>query len=104
MCISMVVALLLARWHVLLHGHGIELLGGLVMATFYGFATKIDHLWRWIIAVVLALGPITVDLILLQTRGRDDLSAGVIGVCWIVSGAITFCLYLRHTQPMQDAE
>jgi hypothetical protein len=104
MCVAMVVALLLARWHVLLHGHGIELLGGLAMAALYGFATKLDHLWRWIIAAVLAFGPFTVDLMLLQTRGRDDLSAGVIGVCWLVSGAITFCLYLRHTQPTQDAE
>lgn len=104
MCVAIVFVLLLARWHVLLYGHGIELFGGLAMAVLYAFATKMDDLWRWIIASVLALGPFTVYLILLQSRGRDDLSAGVIGVCWLVSGAITFCLYLRRTQPAQDAE
>ena len=56
--------------------------------------------WKWLGLLFMALG-----LLVLGLLGPDDVIALVrpvmlfVGLVWFGSGAITLCLYLRHTQP-----
>jgi len=76
--------------------------------------------WKWIVAVVMALGFLTIALLpdsMVETlAGGSALSAGIppapagvfllsflfYGTVLLVSGGISFWLYLRHTQPLAE--
>jgi len=59
-----------------------------------------ENRWKWVGLLFLALGLLVIGLL-----GPDDVIALVrpvmlfVGLVWFGSGAITLCLYIRHTQP-----
>jgi len=78
------------------------LLSGLIWCLLYAYATKMDQTWRWIVAVAMTFGPLGTDRIMSGDPGQW-VSFIVIGICWLISGTITFWLYLRRTRPAQEA-
>jgi hypothetical protein len=85
--------------------HAMALLGGLGMAALYAYATNLDRPWRWPVLVLIALGPRAVYVLPLNGRAQDNVGTSLIGLCWLLSGAITLCTYLRNTElPQQDAQ
>lgn len=87
-------------WHAA--GGATVLLSGLSMCALYVYWTKLDRPWRWIVAVAMAVGPLGVRSILISDPAEWR-SMGVIGICWLISGIISFCLYLRNTRPTETA-
>jgi hypothetical protein len=58
------------------------------------------HKWKWLVVLFMAIG---LRAICLTTPG-DYAKLGLpvelfVGSTWFASGAATFCLYIRHTQP-----
>jgi hypothetical protein len=97
---------------------------GLLLAASYarGFARSVP--WKWAVVGILALGSVIIAMLpreLIEALARDPSEAGVsrveaaMGAYWLsftmygvtlmISGGISFWLYLRHTQaPAQDAQ
>jgi len=98
--IAMITVFTLQRfWHV---QSTAVLLAGLSMCALYVYATKMDRPWRWIVAVVMVIGPLIIYSLLANDPGAWR-STGIISVCWLASGGITFWLYLRNTRPAESA-
>jgi hypothetical protein len=79
------------------------LLGSLSMCVLYAYGTKMDQAWRWIVVIAMVLAPLATRSIVSSDPGQW-LSTGIIGICWLVSGLVTFWLYLRRTRPAQGAQ
>ena len=96
---------------------------GLLFTGSYAYSIARTVRWKWIVALVIALGFLTIALLpadLVEaaanhTRVSAGISPALVGVfllsflfygtVLLVSGAISFCLYLRHTQlPAQEAQ
>lgn len=68
-------------------------------ACFFIYLAKMHQLWRWGVVAAMAVGPLGVYSIFRDVGDISTLSATVLGACWLVSGLIAFCSYLRRTQP-----
>ena len=75
---------------------------GIALAAAYAYEIARGVRWKWTVVLVLACGSLAVSVL-----GWDFYEWGWIGrlyaffgLAWVVSGGITFCLYLRHTQPV----
>jgi hypothetical protein len=78
--------------------YGVLLAGGYA----YEFARAVR--WKWVVALILACGFLTVSMLGRDAYGWWWLGClgrlfGFVGITWVVSGSITFYEYLRHTQP-----
>jgi hypothetical protein len=85
----------------------LALLIGLYLAASYayGFARRVR--WKWAVACAMACGSVTIALLPADRSwaGAFELSMPLYGALFMVSGGISFWLYLRHTQaPAQDAQ
>jgi hypothetical protein len=77
---------------------------GILLAAGYAYEFARVVRWKWVVAAILACGFLTVSML-----GWGDYAwgwvrwpgwlFGFVGITWVVSGSITFCQYLRHTQP-----
>jgi hypothetical protein len=52
----------------------------------------------------MVVAPVASRSFLMSDPGDWRSTDCIIGVCWIVSGAITFCLYLRSTRPAENPQ
>ena len=63
-----------------------------------------SHPWKWLLVAVMALGPLALAWIARGEIARGEVPALqlpnflLVGLTWLASGAITLCLYIRHTQ------
>ncbi len=71
------------------------------------FRMEREHLWKWLIVLLMALGLVVISLIV-PGGGVFDLLPPVmsyVGLMWIISGGVTLALYLRHAPPpVREAE
>jgi hypothetical protein len=97
-------------------------LGGLVFAAAYAYQIARAVRWKWVVAGAIALGSLAITVLpahVLGALANDSLTqpfpaklVGAIllslmtyGTILLLSGGISFWLYLRHTQaPMQESE
>lgn len=81
------------------------LVGSLLWAAFYAYfyihVPKMYRLWRWLIAVAIAAGPLSFYSLLRQVHDISTLSAGIPGVFFLISGVTAFVSYLRNTKPAE---
>jgi positive regulator of sigma E activity len=80
-----------------------------VIAAGFGFlyvlGSRLDAAWRWVVLVVMVVGPVAISTLALDREWQHALSIGFLGLTYFVSGVIAFCLYLRRTRPAeQEAE
>src|SRR5579864_868647 len=103
--LAAIVAVLISHfWKQSPHGQNLQLLlAGSSMLALYAYWTKLDRPWRWIVALAMTFGPLASHSILSDDPGQWLSSDVVIGMCWLISGAITFWLYLRRTRPAEGA-
>jgi putative effector of murein hydrolase len=90
------------------------LLFGLFLAAIYAYRYARTVRWKWAVACAMVCGSLTIAILPADLIGaRDDLSwtgawalsMMLYGILTLVSGGISFWLYLRHTQaPAQDAQ
>lgn len=76
-----------------------SLLWSFLYTYFYIYKTTMHSVYRYVTALVLALGPVAVYSAFPGTRDISTLSAAVPGACFLISGVVTFYLYLRNTNP-----
>lgn len=80
-------------------------LGSALWAGFYlyflVFRAGLHRIYRYAVAILLAVGPIAVYTIFSHVRDISTLSSTVPGGCFLLSGIITFWLYLHNTKPRQ---
>lgn len=90
-------------WHPPARDRSLILLGSLLWATlyvyFYVHLTKMYRAWRYLVAVVMAAGPVALYSVLPNVRDISTLSAGLLGACFSISGVVAFLSYLRKTKP-----
>lgn len=77
---------------------------GILLAAGYAYEFARVVRWKWVVALALACGFLTVSIL-----GRESSDWGWLvwlgplfafaGITWIVSGSISFYQYLKHTQP-----
>jgi hypothetical protein len=60
--------------------------------------------WKWIIALVMACGLLAVCLVPAERSIMWLRSFAVLGAGVLISGGISFYLYLRHTEAVSEAE
>ena len=74
--------------------------------TFWIFRMERDHPWKWLVALLMALGLLAIALIVPgDIAGLRWLMLLFVGLMWLGSGGATLYLYIRHTQPpTPDAE
>lgn len=86
------------RYLILLAGLGFAFL----YAYFLIYLTKMYYVWRYLVALCLAVGPFAVYSAFPNVHGISNLSSGgVLGSCFLASGVITFWSYLHHTKPAE---
>jgi hypothetical protein len=74
----------------------------------YAFAKTVR--WKWVVACVVALGSLAIAFLPADVVGRSWQGAFILimvlyGVALLVSGSISFRLYLRHTEaPAPEAQ
>jgi len=82
--------------------YSILVLGTAVIWAFlYSYITILAHLenawWRWMVTLAMIVGPVFASL-----HSEDRLGMGAVGFLFLISGAITFALYMRRTHPPQE--
>ncbi len=83
---------------------------GLLLAVSYGYRIARTVPWKWVVVCVLALGSVAIALLPADVVGRSWQGAFILimmlyGAVLLVSGGISFWLYLRHTEaPAPEAE
>lgn len=78
-----------------------SLLWAALYAYFYIHAPKMYRLWRCLIAVAIAAGPLSFYSLLRQVHDISTLSAGMTGAFFLISGVTAFVSYLRNTKPAE---
>jgi hypothetical protein len=78
-----------------------------IWAFLYAYITRLARLefaWRWIVTLAMIVGPVCVSLLPSESlpAGRLRLGNGLVGLLFLVSGAVTFALYMRRTHPPQE--
>ncbi len=78
---------------------------GIILAAGYAYEFARVVRWKWIVALVLACGFLTVYMLGWDYYGWGWLGRlfAFAGITWVVSGSITFYQYLQHTQPAARA-
>jgi uncharacterized membrane protein HdeD (DUF308 family) len=103
-CVVVICAFIL--WHPPQRDRYLILFAGLLWAVFYiyffVYKTKMYHAWRYLLALLVAAGPLAVYSALPHVRDISSLSTVVLGACWLISGVITFSSYLRNTHPAAE--
>ena len=83
------------------------LISSLLWAAFYTYffiyKTEMYRTYRYVVVLLMAIGPLAVYSIFGNVRDISTLSGAVMGACFLISGVITFWSYLRRTHPA-DAE
>ena len=79
---------------------------GLLFAASYAYGIARTVRWKWAVAWVLALGSVAVGVLTDHSWGDAFLlTAMLYGAVLLVSGGISFWLYLRHTEaPAPEAQ
>jgi hypothetical protein len=74
---------------------------GILLAAGYAYEFARVVRWKWIVALVLACGFLTVSMLGWDYYGWGWLGRlfAFAGITWVVSGSISFYQYLRHPQP-----
>ncbi len=66
---------------------------------FYAVVTRLDRAWKWGVLLAMTAGVAAIALTPLHRDAFEQLWMAFLGVNWVLSGVITFTLYLRHTNP-----
>lgn len=72
---------------------------GPAMVLFYLFLARPDTIWKWAVALVMAVGAIGLLVVPLAADQLDQLALLFYGLVFLAAGVIRLGLYLRHTQP-----
>jgi hypothetical protein len=71
----------------------------------YALGTRLDAAWRWLVLLVIVVGPVAISTLPLDREWLETLSIGFLGLTLFVDGGITLYLYVRRTRPPeQEAE
>jgi hypothetical protein len=68
----------------------------------YVLGSRLDAAWRWVVLVVMVVGPVAISTLALDREWQHALSIGFLGLTYFLSGVIAFCLYLRRTRPPEQ--
>ncbi len=71
---------------------------GLVLAALFGYKLAPGAAWKWGVAAVQGLGAIAIALWVTRFSVALQLLFVLFGLIWVVSGAASLVLYLRHTK------
>ena len=79
------------------------LISSLLWAAFYAYffvyKTEMYRIYRYVVVLLMAIGPLAVYSVFTTVRDISTLSGAVMGACFLISGVITFWSYLRRTNP-----
>lgn len=68
-------------------------------AYFFVYKTQMYRIYRYVIVLLMAIGPWVVYSVFRNVRDISTLSGAVLGACFLISGVITFLSYLYNTKP-----
>ncbi len=77
----------------------IMLVWAIIFAVVYAARIAGRIRWKWVVALILASGPIAISKFSLGYDERWLLWALFYGLTFLISGGISFYQYLKHTQP-----
>ncbi len=72
----------------------------IALYAFWVFRMNREHSWKWLVLLFMALGLLTITLIVPgDSRQFDQFMLLLVGLAWLISGAGTLFSYIRHTKP-----
>lgn len=63
---------------------------------------KLDCAWRRVVTLAMVAGPVFISLLPLTRPAADRMGIGFVALLFLVSGAITFVLYLHRSHPPEQ--